>query len=262
MALNKGSNVHFLLVRALEAAGVPYDQVEKVFLTPSDSRAPPSKVDRSTLGQSGIPTSRRRSLPPAHVLADGEGLVANREIHLASRRLVDERPEAIRAIVAALDREGTWARANVDAVATMLGAELSLRFEVMRRVIGRKGYGVTLIGDEVLSEQQQVADTFFEIGLIPKPIDVREAGCPIRLLSMPRNRSSLSNLTTKIMMSKTTMELFWFFPTFGDGRYLGTPLGARSITLGYLQQIASAIDQLGFTRAHCCRPAAVARTPG
>jgi alkanesulfonate monooxygenase len=45
------------------------------------------------------------------------------------------------------------------------------------------------------------------------------------------------------------MELFWFFPTFGDGRYLGTPLGARSITLGYLQQIASAIDQLGFTGA-------------
>jgi sulfonate transport system substrate-binding protein len=39
VALNKGSNVHFLLVRALEAAGVPYDRVEKVYLTPSDSRA-------------------------------------------------------------------------------------------------------------------------------------------------------------------------------------------------------------------------------
>ncbi len=45
------------------------------------------------------------------------------------------------------------------------------------------------------------------------------------------------------------MELFWFFPTFGDGRYLGTPLGARTITLDYLQQIATAIDQLGYTGA-------------
>ncbi len=45
------------------------------------------------------------------------------------------------------------------------------------------------------------------------------------------------------------MEIFWFFPTFGDGRYLGTPIGARAITLGYLQQIASAIDQLGYTGA-------------
>jgi alkanesulfonate monooxygenase len=45
------------------------------------------------------------------------------------------------------------------------------------------------------------------------------------------------------------MELFWFFPTFGDGRYLGTPIGARAITLGYLQQIAEALDQLGYTGA-------------
>lgn len=45
------------------------------------------------------------------------------------------------------------------------------------------------------------------------------------------------------------MELLWFFPTFGDGRYLGTPIGARSITLDYLQQIAVAIDGLGFDGA-------------
>ncbi len=45
------------------------------------------------------------------------------------------------------------------------------------------------------------------------------------------------------------MEAFWFFPTFGDGRYLGTPIGARSITLTYLQQIAAAIDDLGYTGA-------------
>jgi alkanesulfonate monooxygenase len=45
------------------------------------------------------------------------------------------------------------------------------------------------------------------------------------------------------------MELHWFFPTFGDGRYLGTSIGARSITLDYLQQIAVAIDRLGFAGA-------------
>ena len=45
------------------------------------------------------------------------------------------------------------------------------------------------------------------------------------------------------------MELFWFFPTFGDGRYLGTSIGARTITLQYLQQIAKAIDDLGYAGA-------------
>jgi hypothetical protein len=39
----------------------------------------------------------------------------------------------------------------------------------------RKGYGVTLIGDEVLSEQQKVADAFLQLGLITKPFNVRDA---------------------------------------------------------------------------------------
>jgi alkanesulfonate monooxygenase len=42
------------------------------------------------------------------------------------------------------------------------------------------------------------------------------------------------------------MDLFWFLPTHGDGRYLGTAQGARAVSLGYLQQIAQAADQLGF----------------
>jgi Luciferase-like monooxygenase len=42
------------------------------------------------------------------------------------------------------------------------------------------------------------------------------------------------------------MELFWFFPTSGEGRYLATTVGARPITLGYLRQIAGAIDELEY----------------
>lgn len=45
------------------------------------------------------------------------------------------------------------------------------------------------------------------------------------------------------------MEMFWFIPTHGDGRYLGTSHGGRATTLAYLKQIAQAVDQLGFRGA-------------
>jgi alkanesulfonate monooxygenase len=45
------------------------------------------------------------------------------------------------------------------------------------------------------------------------------------------------------------MEIFWFIPTHGDGRYLGTSRGGRATDLGYLRQIAQAVDQLGFRGA-------------
>ncbi|RZK81542.1 MAG: LLM class flavin-dependent oxidoreductase, partial [Methylobacterium sp.] len=42
------------------------------------------------------------------------------------------------------------------------------------------------------------------------------------------------------------MQVFWFLPTHGDSRYLGTAEGSRTIDLAYLQQIAGAADQLGY----------------
>lgn len=45
------------------------------------------------------------------------------------------------------------------------------------------------------------------------------------------------------------MDVLWFIPTHGEGRYLGTSIGGRAITPEYLQQLAGAIDQLGFVGA-------------
>ena len=42
------------------------------------------------------------------------------------------------------------------------------------------------------------------------------------------------------------MQVFWFLPTHGDSRYLGSSEGARPVDLGYLQQVAGAADQLGY----------------
>ncbi len=50
-------------------------------------------------------------------------------------------------------------------------------------------------------------------------------------------------------MAEATHEkinVFWFLPTHGDGRYLGTSQGGRPVDLPYLQQVAIAADNLGY----------------
>ena len=42
------------------------------------------------------------------------------------------------------------------------------------------------------------------------------------------------------------MNVFWFLPTHGDGRFLGTAEGARPVSLNYLKQVAQAADSLGY----------------
>ncbi|MBR1218241.1 FMNH2-dependent alkanesulfonate monooxygenase [Bradyrhizobium sp. U87765 SZCCT0131] len=43
-----------------------------------------------------------------------------------------------------------------------------------------------------------------------------------------------------------TANVLWFLPTHGDGRYLGTTVGGRHVSLSYLRQIAQAADELGY----------------
>lgn len=42
------------------------------------------------------------------------------------------------------------------------------------------------------------------------------------------------------------MKIFWFIPTHGDSRYLGTSKGARTVDHTYMKQIAVAADNLGY----------------
>jgi alkanesulfonate monooxygenase len=56
-------------------------------------------------------------------------------------------------------------------------------------------------------------------------------------------------METKKVRGGKKMNVFWFIPTHGDSRYLGVTTGGREVNTPYLQQIAQAVDHLGFTGA-------------
>lgn len=89
VALNKGSNVHYLLVKALEKAGLKYEDVQTVFLNPSDARAAFERgsVDAWVIWDPFLAAAEHQL--GARQLADGVGLVSNHQFYLASRRYAE-----------------------------------------------------------------------------------------------------------------------------------------------------------------------------
>jgi sulfonate transport system substrate-binding protein len=83
VALNKGSNVHYLLVKALEKAGLDYKDVQVVYLPPSDARAAFERgsVDAWVIWDPFLAAAEKQL--GARILADGKGLVANHQFFLA-----------------------------------------------------------------------------------------------------------------------------------------------------------------------------------
>lgn len=175
VALNKGSNVHYLLVKALEKAGVKYSEVQTVYLPPADARAAFERgsVDAWVIWDPFLAAAETQL--GARVLADGTGLVANHQFYLASRGYADKRPEVIAAIVDELAKLDVWAAKDAKAVAQLLAPQIGLPVDVTERSAGRFAYGIQPISAKVAAEQQKIADTFFELKLIPKAVRIGDA---------------------------------------------------------------------------------------
>lgn len=183
IALNKGSNVHYLLLKALEKAGVAYADIQPVFLPPADARAAFERgsVDAWAIWDPFLAAAEKQL--GARVLADGKGLVANYQFYLASRTYAEKHPDILRIVLDEVARVDDWGRNNPDEVATILSAQTGLSKDVVALAASRYAYGVKPVSVDVIASQQRVADAFSSLKLIPKPIVVKDALLPARQLA-------------------------------------------------------------------------------
>lgn len=172
VALNKGSNVHYLLVRALEQAGLAYGDIQPVFLAPADARAAfvSGAVDAWVIWDPY--QAAAEAATGARTLADGTGIVANHQFYLAGQTFTAQNPAVVDATLAEIDSVDHWVEGNARAVATELSPQIGIPAAILEVALTREGYGVKALDAAVVAGQQRIADTFFALGLLPKAIEV------------------------------------------------------------------------------------------
>jgi sulfonate transport system substrate-binding protein len=172
VALNKGANVHYLLVRALEHAGIKYSDIEPAFLAPADARA---AFERGAVDAWAIWDpfqAAAETTAGARTLIDGTGLVPNHQFYIAEQKFTDTNPQIVDAVLAAVGDIDRWAKDNTKAVAQELSPSIGIPAPILEVALARQTYGVKPLDAQVVAEQQRIADAFHALGLIPKPIAV------------------------------------------------------------------------------------------
>ena len=148
VALNRGANVHYLLIRALEEAGLDYEDVEVVYLTPAEARIAFEQGDVDAWAIWAPLLDELLSSGAARVLRDASGLADNTVLYIASESFVNEQPELVGLFFGQL--------------AAVAATHAPHRFP--RRV-----------DDTLLAGQQAVADTFHRHKLLGRAVQVRDA---------------------------------------------------------------------------------------
>jgi len=180
VALNKGANVHYLLVKLLEKSGVKYSDITPVFLAPADARAAfeTGAVDAWVIWDP-YQASAEVTLA-ARTLADGTGVVPNNQFYLARKAFAEANPQIVDAVIDAVVATDRWAEGNSAAVAAQLSAGIGIPAPVLEIALKRQTYGIKPLDDATVAQQQSIADTFYALGLLPKPVQVsaivRKAG--------------------------------------------------------------------------------------
>jgi sulfonate transport system substrate-binding protein len=175
VAYNKGSNVHYFLVKLLEKNGLKYEDVQSVFLPPADARAAFEKgaVDAWVIWDPFLAAAEVGL--HGRILADATGVVNNRAYYFSTLDYAAKNADVIKIVIEEINKLDQWGSAHRDALAAEFAPLWGLPTPVVDRSVTRQVYGTGPITKAILQEQQVIADTFFNLKLIPKKINVLEA---------------------------------------------------------------------------------------
>ena len=161
--------------QAAGARGRGLPRRERGHLTPSDARAAFERgaIDAWVIWDPFQAAAEKQL--GARVLADGAGVVKNYQFFLAASGYEKAHPQIIQTVLDEVRKGDLWARDHRAESVALLQPVLGLDREIVELAASRLAYGVQPITREVLLEQQQVADAFHALKLIPKPLNVFDA---------------------------------------------------------------------------------------
>lgn len=175
VAVGKGTSAQNLLVAALEKSGLQFSDINVTYLAPADAAAAfaADKVDAWAIWDPFLAIAETRYQPT--VLARGNEVLDVNTYFLGNRTFVAENGPLVKAVLAGLTEAAAWADANRDKVAAALHEVTGVPLEAQTLAANRAEFGIFAMTPDIIAHQQETADRFFRLGLIPNAVTVPDA---------------------------------------------------------------------------------------
>src|SRR4051812_12434171 len=174
VGFTKGSSAHNITVQTLEKAGLTYADITPVYLTPPD--AGPAfangSIDAWAIWDPYFAIGETRQ--SGRILVNAYEISKSNSFYIANREFSKNHGKVLQQIVDVTSSTAKWAEQHRDEVAKSLSAVTGIPLDIQTVAANRSSFVVGPITDDIIATQQGVADRFFKLGLIPKPVTVRD----------------------------------------------------------------------------------------
>jgi sulfonate transport system substrate-binding protein len=174
IAFQKASVGHYLLVKALQREGLSLADVQPVHLTPPDANAAFSaaQIDGWLIWEPYV--TRTVASTGGRVLFDGEALRDTGNFYTTSRSFAQAHPDVLKVFLAELSKAEQWSAKHPSEMSQLLSAWLMIDVPTLQQMHAKYDFRLLPITPQVITKQQEVADLWFGLGLLPAKVDVRK----------------------------------------------------------------------------------------
>ena len=175
VAFQKASIGHYLILRALEKEGLKLTDVQSVYLPPPDASAAFSqgKVDAWFIWEPFVTRNEQKKI--GRVLIDGSnGLRDTNNFFSTTRKFYQENPEVIKVFLDELQKAQVWSKEHPKEIAQLLAPVTQLDVPTLEKMHNKYDFSLVPITDKIITKQQDVADKWYSLKLIPKKVNVRD----------------------------------------------------------------------------------------
>lgn len=167
----KAAGAHYLLIAALEKAGLSFKDIDPAYLTPADGRAAFERgaIDAWVVWDPFLAAVQRQS--NVRILADGRDVASYQRYYLAATPYAQARADVLRVLFAELQKAGAWVKGNPKDAAALLAPVWGLDAATVEQANSRRSYEVRAVVPAGLSEQQRIADAFLSEKLLPRRVN-------------------------------------------------------------------------------------------
>src|ERR1700724_617317 len=175
VGFTKGSSAHNIVVQTLERAGLAYADITPVYLTPPD--AGPAfangSIDAWAIWDPYFAIGETKQ--NGRILVDAAEITKANSFYIANRDFAKNHGPILQQIIDVTSATAKWAETHRDEVAKSLSAVTGIALDIQTIAANRSAFAVGPITEDIIATQQGVADRFFKLGLIPRPVVVRDA---------------------------------------------------------------------------------------
>lgn len=176
VGLNYGSNVQYLLIRALQKAGLDICDIVQVDMPPNQptlALLESGEIDAWCIWDPML--SQALHSANLRVLADGRGLAPNRQFYVGRGPYVASNPQTIDILLKELQVAGQQAVHQPASTAKRLALEVNINAPALEASLRRMTFGARPIDRIVIAEQQLIADTLYMANMLASPVLISDA---------------------------------------------------------------------------------------